>query len=107
MAVGLAVAFLIISHVKAMWVFEVLAMISAMVLIAFPVVLHHNKQYLQTRMHRARVYSRIVSFSQLIIFTGLLVFVGNASQLISSFAIAMFVSAVSRISGVYLHKRHQ
>ena len=107
MAAGLAVALLIISHVKAIWVFEALAIISTVVMITFPVVLHHNKQHLQTRRQRARIYSRIVSFVQLIIFTGLLVFVENASRLISSFAIAMFVSAISRIAGVCLQKRHQ
>ena len=63
MAVGLAVTLLIISHVKAIWVFEALAMISTVVMIAFPVVLHHNKQHLQTRRQRAKVYSRIVSFA--------------------------------------------
>lgn len=83
----------------------ILSSISVSFLFLFPLILHPNKQHLAIEQDRLRKKSRLIT-AVILVITIILIFSG-LDHIFQASCIAVFFSAISRLSGLWIYSRCQ
>lgn len=83
----------------------ILSSISALFLLLFPLALHPNKQHLVIEQDRLRKKSRLITAAILV--AAIILKVSGSDHIFRAGCIAVFFSAISRFTGVWVYSRCQ
>lgn len=104
MVLGLLTYLLLLSFRPDLYICCIIAVFSFCILMAKPLVLHENKQYLECKRKKLETRSRTIIFIEMIVF-GLFLYCNN-SEFLMSVSLSLLLCAISRIVALLVCMRH-